>query len=490
MIAFLLACRGGVAGVETLVAGLTKADASSSDAPDIFCAQLAKRLRGADPSETPLLGWLQDRLQTAGSSIEALVMTAQHRQGATNITMRNLVTSMRLISEVDWAEFFEGVSLIDARLRADFDFAAMDFPTRNDYRTAIETLARGAKRSEASVAQAALEMAAFGDPGAALIGDDRRALERKLGFTVPFRLALQRGMQRTGLTGYLCAIGVASAVVLGAALLVTGATGWAFAALAATGAGIALDAGMAVVNLAVTRSFAPKQLPGLELLSGIPPDLRVLVAVPVLLVSAGDLHDQIERLEVHYLSSIGGAVSYALLSDGPDAASKTAPHDAEMLSLAQAEIARLNALYPSEGGARFLLLHRRRLWNAQEGVWMGWERKRGKLHELNRLLRGATDTSFVAGTPAIRQDIRFVITLDADTRLLRDTVRRMVGKMAHPLNRAQVDPACQRVTKGYGILQPRVAPSLPMALDGSLYQRVFSSPGGVEPYAAAISDVY
>ena len=470
---------------ETLVGGLTDATA-----PDIFFAQIAKRMRGADPSETPLLRWLQDRLQKADLSVDHVVMTAQHRQSATNLTMRNLVTSMRLISEVDWADFFEAVSLVDARLRRAFNFAAMDFPTRNDYRTAIETLARGAGRDEASVAEAALDMATLGDPGAALIGGDRRLLERNLGFAVPYRLALRRWVRAQGLAGFVAAIVVGSAAVLALALASTGATGWAMVALAITGAGVAVEAGMALVNLAVTRSFAPRQLPGLELLSGIPPDLRVLIAVPVLLANAADLHEHIERLEVHYLSSVGGAVSYALLSDGPDAATEITPKDAALLGLAQSEIARLNARYPSEDGARFLLLHRRRLWNAQEGVWMGWERKRGKLHELNRLLRGATDTSFVVDTPAIRQDIRYVITLDADTRLLRDTVLRMVGKMAHPLNRPQFDVARQRVTKGYGILQPRVVPSLPMTMDRSFYQRVFSSPGGIEPYAAAISDVY
>ena len=481
---------GGLADTKSLVAGLTKVDGSGTVAPDVFYAQIAKRLRGADPSETPLLRWLQDRLQKADLSVDDVVMMAQHRQGATNLTMRNLVTSMRLISEVDWADFFEAVSLIDVRLRAAFNFAAMDFPTRNDYRTAIETLARGAKCSEASVTEAALDMAVQGDPGAALIGGERRALERNLGFAVPYRLAVRRWVRGQGLAGFVTAVVVASAAVLAVALASTVATGWTLVALAITGAGVAVEAGLALVNLAITRSFSPRQLPGLELLSGIPPDLRVLVAVPVLLANAADLQEQIERLEVHYLSSIGGAVSYALLSDGPDAATEITPQDAVLLGLAQSEIARLNARYPSEDGARFLLLHRRRLWNAAEGVWMGWERKRGKLEELNRLLRGATDTSFVADTPAIRQDIRYVITLDADTRLLRDTVRRMVGKMAHPLNRAQFDAARQRVTKGYGILQPRVAPSLPMTIDGSFYQRVFSSPGGIEPYAAAISDVY
>ena len=477
--------QGWQALAQTVLDSLTEATA-----PDVFCAQIAKRMRGADPSETPLLGWLQNRLQKADLSVDHAVMTAQHRQGASNITMRNLVTSMRLMSEVDWADFFEAVSLIDQRLCAAFDFGAMDFPTRNDYRTAIEVLARGANCAEMAVTEAALGLARQGDPGVALIGDERRLLERRLGFAVPYRLAMGRLVRKMGLAGYGAAIGVASAAVLAAALAFVGAFGWGMIALAITGAGVAVEAGMALVNLAITRSFAPKQLPALDLLAGIPPELRVLIAVPVLLANADDLHWHIEQLEVHFLSSVAGAVSFALLSDGPDADCETTAQDPALLALAQAEIARLNARYPADDGARFLLLHRRRLWNRQEGVWMGWERKRGKLAELNRLLRGATDTSFVPDTPPIRQDIRYVITLDADTRLLRDTVRRMVGKMAHPLNHAQFDATRQRVVKGYGILQPRVAPSLPQTLDGSFYQRIFSSPGGIEPYAAASSDVY
>ena len=470
-----------MAAVERARAGLT-----DDDGPDIFYGQIAKRLRGADPSDTPLLGWLEDRLARQGASIDAVVTAAQQRQGAANVTMRNLVTSMRLMSELDWAEFFEAVSLVDVQLRQGSDFAAMDFATRNQYRTAIETLARSSDHSETAVTEAAL---ATGDPGLALIGPRKRALEASLGFRPPWRLRLRRKVRGLGLPGYLGAIAAASAAVLAVALVASGATGWAVVALALSGLAVAFEAGTALVNLAVTRTLAPRLLPGMALKAGIPPDLRVLVAVPVLLSDAADLAQQIERLEVHYLSSIGGAVHYALLSDGPDAAFETTPQDAALFALATEGIAALNARYPSEGGNRFLLLHRHRQWNAAEGVWMGWERKRGKLVELNRLLRGAADTSFLPGPP-LPQDIRFVITLDADTRLMRDTVRRMVGKLAHPLNRARLDPGLQRVVAGYGILQPRVTPSLPQGQDGSIYQEVFSSPGGIEPYAAATSDVY
>lgn len=218
------------------------------------------------------------------------------------------------------------------------------------------------------------------------------------------------------------------------------------------------------------------------------------MAVPTLLTGEADLREQIERLEVHHLSGTGGDFTFALLTDGLDADSETVDSDTPLLAVAVEAIAQLNRTYgPGPCGDRFLLLHRRRLFNASENKWMGWERKRGKLHELNRLLRGATDTGFmaVAGmAPCVPPDVRYVITLDADTRLPRDAAARLIGKMAHPLNRPHFSPEQGRVTDGYGILQPRVTPALPMTCDGSLYQRVFSAPGGMDPYAAATSDVY
>jgi len=459
--------------------------------PEIVAAQIAKRLRGFDPEDTPLQAWLAARLNRQGSSIETVVQNAQLRQGASNVTMRNIVTSMRLASELDWADFVEDVSLIDARLRGGSDFAAMDFATRNSYRTEIEVLARGSDLSEIAVADAALDLAVQqgAEPGFGLIGPGRPALEQTVGFKPGLRMRLGRTLGKLGLAGYLGAIALVSVAVLALALWATGAGGAALVILAVTGLLTATEAGTALVNLAVTRSVRPKLLPGLDLSSGIPPHLRTLIAVPVLLSDRDDLKAQIEQLEVHHLSSAGGALHYALLSDGPDAASETTPQDAALIAEATAAMARLNASYPSGDGDRFLFLHRRRLWNEAEGVWMGWERKRGKLHELNRLLRGDAGTSFLP-QPGVPQDVRFVITLDADTRLLRDTVARLIGKMAHPLNRAELDPALGRVTRGYGIVQPRVTPALPTGAEGSIFQQVFSSPGGIEPYAAAISNVY
>ena len=467
--------------------------------PEIVASQIAKRLRGLDPLHTPLLGWLEDRLARQGTTLDEVIANTQTRLGASNVTMRNIVTSMRLASEMDWADFFEEVSLVDARLRANPTYGAMDFATRNHYRTEIEILAHDAPLTEGEVVDAALRVAEESDadhrrdPGYWLIGEGRPHLEQTVGYLPPARVALRRAVGRTGLGGYLAAIGVVAASILTAALVlmaVAGAGPLVLLALGLLGAGLAADLATALVNTVITRSVPPKPLPALDLAKFIPPHLRTLVAVPVLLRDSDDIAVQIERLEVHHLSSTGGAVHFALLSDGPDTATKDDPQDANLIALATDAVARLNAQYPGDDGDRFHFLHRARLWNPAEGTWMGWERKRGKLAELNRLLRGATDTSYSVVSSPLPQDVRYVITLDADTRLLRGTVAQMVGKIAHPLNRARFDASQQRVTAGYGILQPRVSPSLPSGKHGSIYQGLFSSPGGIEPYAAATSDIY
>nr|WP_241865552.1 glucoamylase family protein [Paracoccus salsus] len=463
--------------------------------PEAFAARVIQRLRGFSAADTPLHGWLQECLGQQGLTADDVVLLAQGQQGASNVTMRDIVTSMRLISEMEWPDFFEEVSPVDARLRAGSDFGAMDFASRNLYRTAIETLARASGITEVAVTEAALARADAGatpatrDPGHSLIGPGRRALESDIGYRPGPGLRLRRILGRVGLPGYLAALWIAAFAILGVALMLAGAQGWLAVPLVLAGLAPAFEAGSALVNLAVTRTVAPRRLPGLDLAHGIPPDLRCLVAVPVLLNTVEDVADCIERLEVHHLSSTQGAVHYAILSDGPDAASETRPQDADLIAHARRAVARLNETYPSPDGDRFLLLHRRRLWNPEMGVWMGWERKRGKLTELNRLLRGATDTSFVAPC-AVPQYVRFVITLDADTRLLRDTVRRLVGKMAHPLNAPHFDADAGRVTQGYSVMQPRVTPALPVGAQGSIYQQINASHGGIDAYAAAISDIY
>jgi cyclic beta-1,2-glucan synthetase len=490
--------------------GLRRVDAGPL-AP-AFAVQLVQRLREQDPAVTPALEWLDHRLAAQGTSADEIVRLEHQRQAAMNVTVRNVILSMSLMSTLDWAAFFEQVSLVDEVLRADEGYGAMDFATRDAYHHAVEELARGSRRSELEVAREAVlharrrlapagphsdaEAARRRETGYYLVGNGRRPLEAALGFRAPPARRLLRAYLAAAVPGYLGSIAVLTGVVLAVPLWFEAAAGLEPARLlilALVALVPASDLAVALVNRSVGAVVPPRSLPRLELRAGAPAALRTMVVVPTLLTTPEGVLHQVERLEVHYLANPDGDLRFALLSDWTDAPAESMPGDEEVLAAAREAIDGLNRRHgPAPGGGdRFLLLHRRRLWNDSEGAWMGWERKRGKLHELNRLLRGATDTSFLDGAAAaaVPPDVRYVITLDADTQLPREAARRLIGTMAHPLNRPHLDRAGRRVVEGHAVLQPRVMAPLPGG-DSSWFQRLSSGPAGIDPYAAAVSDVY
>lgn len=497
------------AALERDISGLLLAPLS-----DTFVVHLSKRLRDQDQRTMPAITWLEAMARRQGCSLDELVQKTQQQEGATNVTVRNVITSMRLISEIDWAELFESVSLVDARLNQGQPFYAMDFATRNLYRSAIEQLARGAPYSEVEIAtqtsalcqQSRLSAAPAdalrtGEIGYYLIAEGRQTLEQTIRFRSPPKLRISRWHLQLGLTGYLSAILLVTLALVGLAFdwLNIWTLAPAMLIAFATAAGLAAsEAATSLINRFVLWRVPASILPGLEFKTGIPPALRTLVAMPILLTNAEELVKHIEQLEVHYLSGQGGDLYFALLSDGMDAAHEYALSDMPLLALASDLMDQLNQKYAHDDSLprtapRFLFLHRRRVFSQSEQKWIGWERKRGKLRELNHLLRGATDTTFVTTHGQALQvptGVRYVVTLDADTRLPRDTVGKLVGKMAHPLNQPVFDEMHRRIVQGYAILQPRITPALPLDSEGSLFQRIFSAPGGIDPYATASSDIY
>ncbi|GBQ14489.1 GH36-type glycosyl hydrolase domain-containing protein [Komagataeibacter rhaeticus] len=445
-----------------------------------FTAQLAHRSRGLDPEKDPALVWLEQRLADRGTTVEDAVRDDLHEQGAFNATIRNIITSLRLIAGLDWTEAFDRVCLVN-RLFAPYDsFTQADFASRDLYRKAVEELARGSALDEMDIAARAVDMARAAqageaadprraDPGYYLLMAGRPALEAAIHFRPTLRHSLVRRFCRQGIMAY-------SMVVTGLTLAFMAIPLW-LAHYGGTGAAWLLpavafipvsEAAVACVNRLALEMLHATSLPGLEFRSGIPSHLRSMVVIPALLVTKETVAELLARIEVHYLATRDISVCFALLTDWTDHDSPHAPAQA----------------------MRFHLLHRRRVWSQSEGVWMGWERKRGKLHELNRLLRGATDTTFIPPAHGLPADVKYVITLDADTRLPLETVRRLIGKIAHPLNAARFDPASGRVCEGYAILQPRVTPSLPVGHESTLFQRIFASASGIDAYSAAVSDLY
>jgi cyclic beta-1,2-glucan synthetase len=461
---------------------------------------------------------MQRLLDQGAIAVPEVMHRENHRQAVNQVSIGNCVTSLRLLATLDWGKFFEDTNLVEPVLREDpaGAYEHQDFATRDRYRQAVEKLARRSRcREEVDVARRVVELARRGQEGSAteagfapanhvghyLIGPAQAVLKAELGYRPRlgerFRDALLEHPRAVyfGSIAVLIILFIALAGTLegwgqrGDASGIQAAWPWILLVLAAVIPVSELAVG--VVNGVMTLFLPPRVLPKLEFKEGIPADLATFVVMPSMLVRPESAVVLLERLEVHYLANPDPNLWFALLTDFADASAEHQPEDDGYLQAALEGVKTLNARYAGDGPPRFFLFHRRRHWNAVEGCWMGWERKRGKLDEFNRLLRGDRTTSYVvcSGNPSDLPRIRYVITLDVDTQLPRETARRLVGTLAHPLNRACFDPHQGRVVEGYGVLQPRLGMQ-PTAANKSWFTRIWASSPGIDPYATAVSDIY
>ena len=472
-----------------------------------FVDQLLQRMREYGAGAAELRRRLEDALAASGTTVEDAVRAEHQRQAMNHLSMGNSITSLRLCSTLDWNEQVENASGIEQILRRDpaAVYAHMDFASRDRYRHAVETLAEPSGEAQIRVALRAIESArqAAESPGADaraahvgyhLIGPGRPELEIDVAHHPALWLRVERVLAAhitplyLGTLGTLTALGVAGAVVL-----VRSASAGPVATLLAGALALlpASELAGALLHRLLHRFVPLQRLPRLDLRTGIPAQARTMVVVPSFLSSVASAHARVEHLEVQALGNLDPHIHFALLTDLPDSLLESAPEEAAWIAAAAEGIAALNARYAEGRNDRFFLFHRARRWNESEGVWMGWERKRGKLEEFNRLLRGATDTSFTVriGSPDVLPGVRYVLTLDSDTRLPRDSARQLIGVIEHPLQRPRFDPVLRRVVEGYGILQPRISVTMASAA-GSLFARTYAGHTGIDPYSTAVSDTY
>jgi len=488
---------------------LVIADMARSNPPlsGTFVAELARRLQGQSSALALPLTWIEQQLAESHRTIEQLVQIENQQQAADQVSIGNSIGSLRALGATDWRTFVENGSLVERILRDDPHglYGRMEFAARDRYRHVVETIAKHSQFSEAEVARAAVELARKGALASAsgereahvgfyLIDRGLVLLERQAGARVRTLESLRRRGRQFPLSLYLGAIALL-AVLITAGLLeplrAEELPSWLFVLLGLLALLGTSQLAVALVNWAATLLTTPAPLPRMDFSDGIPADRRTLVVTPTMLTSTEGIESLVEALEVRFLANRDDGLHFALLTDFRDAPLETLSTDASLVALAARRIAALNAKYPRAHGDSFFLFHRPRRWNARERIWMGYERKRGKLADLNALLRGDAADRFalIVGETAILADVRYVITLDTDTQLPRDTACQLVGAMAHPLNRPVYDRDRERVCEGYGILQPRVAVSLPGA-NRSRYARLHGSDAGIDPYTHAVSDVY
>ncbi|HEX6614573.1 MAG TPA: glucoamylase family protein [Rhodanobacteraceae bacterium] len=470
-----------------------------------WTAEFYRLLEGKHPSLAIALTWAEQQLHQRGLSVAEVIDEESRAQAADQVSIANCINSLRLVARHNWSDVIEAVSAVDRILASDpaHAYLQMDFTTRGSYRRAVEVLAMRARTSETEIAERAVEAAYAAesptrDPrvrhvGHHLIGRGRAAFEKRLQVTPPPEARMATALRRWPAAFYL-----------GAIALVTAAITFGAGHNSVHGLPLPLDItllvalfigashpAVAMVNWLMSMLVPPELLPRMSFSGGIPDDCRTLVVVPWLLGSEAGLDEQLDLLEIRYLGNRDPNLHFALLTDFPDAPMRDMPQDAALLAAAVAGIERLNEKYPLPGSTRFHLFHRPREWNERERAWMGFERKRGKLGELNRVLRNgdAENFSTIVGDLGALQGARYVITLDADTMLPPQAARRLIETMAHPLNRPWFHKGSRRVIAGFGILQPRVSVNSSPGR-ASRFSRLFADDSGLDPYTHAVSDVY
>jgi cyclic beta-1,2-glucan synthetase len=437
------------------------------------------------------------------SAFAPLLKVAILERLCANLEIEGVVTgcirSLWALEAVSWKDFIETASLAEAVLRQDPGgvYRHMDLPSRDRYRLELRRLASRANVTEDEIAKAAVHCAGQAQArghrdarashvGYYLLGPGARDFRRAVGCKASPASFLTDLAERYPNVFYAAGAAILMALLLAGFVWTAGWSPWWMLAFALVPTSqVALE----ITNAAFNRLLEPRSIPCMDFADAIPDDCKTMVVVPTLLLSEAGCAKLIKDLEIRYLANRDRNLCFALLTDFPDADRAETQGDAVVNSCA-AGIRQLNERYGFGDRGPFYLLHRARRWNAQERKWIGYERKRGKLSDLNKLLLGRGNWfDTIVGDMSRLLEIRFVITLDTDTQLPRDAAAKMVAAMAHPLNRPILDPATNVVTEGYALMRPQVAVSVESA-QRSRIARIFSGQAGFDPYPSLVSDVY
>ncbi|MGI1660170.1 MAG: GH36-type glycosyl hydrolase domain-containing protein [Desulfitobacterium sp.] len=468
-----------------------------------YTEALGNKIKDFGLDGAPLQRWLERALNKQEMSIEAMSRLEHQRQTGFQISMGNAISSVRFLMDEDWPQFFEEISMVQRVLVSDPTdiFAKLDFESRDYYRHRIEEKSRQWDVPELLLARKVVELSSRAQDspqnhiGYYLLGNGQSELEQAIRAEQGRRShPIQQGSNSTYL--YFGSIFLLAAAML---VVVMGFLAWnptvanlpsAFLFLLAALLAVFPISNIAItiVNWFVSHWIKPAFFPKLEMRDGIPESARTMVVIPALLPNEEKVKELFARLEIYYLANQDPNLYFAVLGDFCDATLEEMPGDLEVIEQGKQECLRLQHKY---GDHHFFFMHRKRQWNASENCWMGWERKRGKLLEFNRLLVEGEKGSYCyfAGQPEAIRDIKYIITLDCDTQLVRDSAKGLIGALAHPLQAAVLNEEGTRVISGYGILQPRIGIDI---LNGksSFFARIFTGKTGIDPYTAAVSDVY
>ncbi|CAN5375250.1 glucoamylase family protein [soil metagenome] len=488
---------------------LVMADLARTDPPMVssFIAEYSRKLQWKGINLTLPISWLEQHLHETGDTINGMVLAENQKQAADQVTMTNSINSLRFLVKTDWRDFVEAMSYVEHTLRNDAGqvYARMDFYTRDQYRHAVENIAKNCKLKEIDVAKTVVGLARESienkNPdthqhhvGYFLIGDGLSITEKVLHAKFSVAILIKQFFLRNVAKFYVFESIILTALVSTLLLLKLyheQLNTYIFILFSLLSILAASHLSIAIINWMATIRIGPRPLPKMDFSKGIPKDACTLVVIPTIITGILQIDKLVEDLEVRFLANKDPNLLFGLLTDLKDAASEYLPEDEALVAHTKQRIIELNKKYSKNTHELFFLFHRPRSWNPVDKIWMGYERKRGKLGELNQLLRGRAHDRFsvIVGEEKIYTSVKYVITLDTDTQLPRESARKLVGLMSHPLNFPVYDEHKKRIVKGYGIVQPRVAVSLHGSIP-SYYTRMHENDSGIDPYTRLTSDLY
>ncbi|MGB7595422.1 MAG: glucoamylase family protein [Erysipelotrichaceae bacterium] len=477
-----------------------------------YIEHLFYRLRRSGKSYISVLRFIDETLMKYKTSTEAIAQQEHNVQALSTVSIGNCVMSLKYVATHNWTNLFEAASYVEKILMSDPDqtYPKMDMNSRNHYRIEIEKIAKRYGVSELNIAKDAITLAYGGytlpddaelkflrsHVGYYLVGNGRQLLEKQQTGAMKQKRKIARVLAQHPSTFYVGFNVLITLLIVGFAVL------YAMMQTPAPSFWILLLAGLAVllpaseiaisfVNWIVTKVQKPTVFVRLELKDGIPDDLRTIVVIPAIISNEKRVAELLETMENHYISNREKNLYFALIGAFKDFGEAKAEDDGKILRATFDGIRDLNRKYAHDESDIFYFYHRIRKYNESDDNWTGWERKRGALMEFNDILLGRSDTSFSFYSNIIlpADNIKYVITLDADTVLPMGMAKKMIGTMAHPLNVPVVDEAKGIVTQGHGLMQPRVSFDIDSS-NRSMFSRIYTGQEGIDPYASAISDVY
>ncbi|URZ17704.1 GH36-type glycosyl hydrolase domain-containing protein [Clostridium felsineum] len=468
-----------------------------------FIERFVKSLRDNGVDDGEIYEYIDTRLQMQETTTSEMVVLEHKRQAEFQVLMGNCVNAIREIEALNWKSCFEKLSIVESILREDAAniYSNMDFSSKDYYRHNIEKMANRFKMPESFIAKAAVKCAKEDNSkydikkhiGYYIIDNGVNQLKYKIGLKSKKNGILN--LLNNHSVGFYIGVNILGTIALSYFLIYLIFRGtndyriWPYALGFFAILVPCSEIVNAVFNWSINHLTTPKFVCKLELPKGIPDYAKTVVVIPAILNSEKKAKELIDRMEVFYLANKEKNLYFALLGDLKDSRSEVEEADHKINEIALNAVNALNRKYHNRESEIFFFFNRARKFNKGQGKWIGWERKRGKLMEFNSLLRGDKNTSYnvISGNLNELYKAKYIITLDEDTKMPRDTGKKLIGAMIHVLNKAVINNG--RVVRGYGVMQPRININS-ISANKTIYSKVFSGEAGIDTYSTAVSDVY